>query len=146
MRRFLPNIYMFDVVEPGPRFRFRLIGTAVAGVIGDLTGRFIEETLTPEVLPRHTEQLTDATENLAIRYMVGDLGWQDRPHIRFHRLLLPLSDDQRRANILLGIAYYIGAWEKRKGDGPGDGPPPPGPAQSLTELVDARVMAADIPS
>lgn len=144
MRRFLPQIYMFDVVEPGPRFRFRLIGTSVASVIGDLTGQFIEETLSPEVLPRHIEHMVDVTETLAVRYMVGDLAWQDRPHIRFHRLLLPLSDDQLRANILLGIAHYLGVGEKRQGEAPGASVVP-GPASSVTKIADARLAAGDIP-
>lgn len=144
MRRFLPQIYMFDVVEPGPRFRFRLVGTAVASIIGDLTGQFIEQTLTPDILPRHTAHMIDVTENLAVRYLIADLAWLDRPHIRFHRLLLPLSDDQKRANILLGIAYYVGVGEKRQGEAPGESRVP-GPASSMTELVDARLAADESP-
>ena len=116
----------------------------VASIIGDLTGQFIEQTLTPDILPRHTAHMIDVTENLAVRYLIADLAWLDRPHIRFHRLLLPLSDDQKRANILLGIAYYVGVGEKRQGEAPGESRVP-GRAFSMTELVDARLVADEIP-
>ena len=38
---YLPNMYMIDVVQPGPRFKFRLMGTDSQRRTGfDYTGRF----------------------------------------------------------------------------------------------------------
>ena len=44
--KLLPNVWLIDVVPPLPRFRYRLIGTAVAEARGyDQTGSFIDAEL-----------------------------------------------------------------------------------------------------
>src|SRR4029434_8625350 len=46
---FLPNMYMLDVVPPGPRIKVRLMGTEAMQSGGvDLTGRFADEVLAGE--------------------------------------------------------------------------------------------------
>jgi hypothetical protein len=106
LRSLLPHIYLFDVVEPGPRLRYRLVGTAIAEMAGEVTGRFVDELLPPAVYARMHAHYVDVVRNLVGRYYVADMTWRDRPHVRYHRLLLPLSDDQRAANMLLGISCY----------------------------------------
>ncbi len=103
LRGLLPHISLLDVVEPGPRLRFRLIGTAVVEIAGEVTGRFVDELVPPSVYARLHEQYVDIARNLVGRYHVTDMAWQGRPYLRYHRLLLPLSEDQRSANLLLGI-------------------------------------------
>jgi hypothetical protein len=105
LRGLLPHISLFDVVEPGPRLRFRLVGTAVTEIAGEATGKFIDELVPAHVYARLHEQYVDIVRNLVGRYTVADLEWQGRPYLRYHRLLLPLSDDQRSANLMLGIGF-----------------------------------------
>jgi hypothetical protein len=106
LRSLLPYIYLFDVVEPGPRLRYRLVGTAIAEMAGEVTGRFVDELLPEAVYARMHEHYVDVVRNLAGRYYVADMTWRDRPHVRYHRLLLPLSDDQRVVNMVLAISCY----------------------------------------
>ena len=101
----LPHVFMIDVEGGGVRFRYRLCGTAVAAVYGDFTGKYVDEFVPATFRDTAIERLRDAATKLHVHYLVQALTWQDRPHIRYRRLLLPLSDDQRSANILLGIVY-----------------------------------------
>lgn len=44
MKKYLPNIMLLDVEHPGPRFRYRLVGTGEVGNRGkDPTGMYLEE-------------------------------------------------------------------------------------------------------
>jgi hypothetical protein len=103
LRGLLPHVSLFDVVEPEPRLRFRLIGTAVTQITGEVTGKFVDEVVPAHVYAPLHAQYVDIVRNLVGRYTVADLEWQGRPYLRYHRLLLPLSDDQRAANLVLGI-------------------------------------------
>lgn len=105
IKAYLPQIFMIDVENGGARFRYRLCGTAVAEVYGDFTGRYVDEFVSPAFRDTAVERLRDAALKLHVHYLVQALTWQNRPYIRYRRLLLPLSDDQRTANILLGIVY-----------------------------------------
>ncbi len=105
IRAYLPNVFMIDVEDGGARFRYRLCGTAVAEVYGDFTGRYVDEFVSPDFRDTAIARLRDVALRFHVHYLVQALTWQDRPYIRYRRLLMPLSDDQRRANILLGIVY-----------------------------------------
>src|SRR5215813_1374292 len=42
--RLLPNVFLMDVVPGNPRrFRFRLVGTRIADLEGEMTDRFLDE-------------------------------------------------------------------------------------------------------
>lgn len=132
MRDFLPNLYMFDVVEPGARLRYRLIGTAVAELAGEVTGKFIDEVLPPAMYAALRPHYDDVVRHFIPRYHANDLGWQGRPYIRYYRLLLPLSDDQRSVNMALGIHYH----ERARGGAI----VPIGQLQPLAASVDIRLQ------
>ena len=133
MRTFLPNLYMFDVVEPGRRLRYRLVGTAVAELAGEVTGRFIDDVLPAAMYAALRPHYDDVVRNFIPRYHANDLGWQGRPYIRYYRLLLPLSDDQRTVNMLLGIHYH----ERTAG---GAANVPVAQLQPLATSVDLRLL------
>ena len=105
LRSVLPHISLFDVVEPGLRLRFRLVGTAVTVIAGETTGKFIDELVPARVYAALHEHYVDIVHNFVGRYCVADLAWQGRPYVRYHRLLLPLSEDQQSANMVLGIGF-----------------------------------------
>jgi hypothetical protein len=54
MKDFLPNLLIADVVatETHNRFRYRYVGTNVVRYIGEMTGKFMDEILPPEVNER----------------------------------------------------------------------------------------------
>jgi hypothetical protein len=108
LARFLPHMYMLDVVPPGPRVRMRLIGSDATMRGGfNFTGRFLDEVLPPELYTEVQLEVNDVVQEFALRYKISDLEWQDRPYARYHRLMMPLSPDQATVNMILGIGYVI---------------------------------------
>lgn len=99
----MPHVFLVDVPQSGP-FTYRLSGTAVVELMGhDFTGRAIGEGTIPahrgEVIARYTRIAATATpffHHARLRERTNDFAEVDR-------LILPLSDDQRRVNMLLGM-------------------------------------------
>ena len=142
LRPFLPYLYMYDVVGPEARLRFRLAGTKVVEFVGvgELAGRFFDEFCTPErhdQLRRHHEAVLF---DFALHYSASDMAWQGRPYRRYERLLMPLSDDDVRVGIVLGIGYA----QDRDGI-----PAPPHPIDAEIHVIDvaaARLVGAGGPA
>lgn len=135
LRDFLSHLYMFDVVDPGARLRYRLVGSDVAVPVSDATGRLVDEILPPERYAKLRPQYDDIIRNFALRYSIADHAWEGRPYRRYHRLLMPLSNDQIRVNIILGIGYALGTENAELLAIPLDA------AIQITDMVDARVVA-----
>jgi hypothetical protein len=106
IHRFLPNIFMLDVIESGARFRYRLVGTAIGNAVGDFSGRYVDEALPPPQYEVYREKYQRIVRELAVLYEVVRIVWHENPAVLFRRLMLPLSDDQATANILFGVGYY----------------------------------------
>lgn len=106
IRRFLPNIFMLDVIDGGARFRYRLVGTAVGNAIGDYTGRYVDEALPPAQYAIYRQKYESIIRDFAIHYEVARVLWHERADVLYRRLMLPLSDDQMSANILLGVSHF----------------------------------------
>jgi hypothetical protein len=115
IRAHLARLFMLDVVEPGPRFRIRLVGTEVTRAVGgDHTGRFLDEVSPSDHYAELRQEIEDVVLNFVLRYKVSDMGWQGRRFARYHRLMMPLSNDQERVNIVFGVGYAI----ERQAKGP----------------------------
>jgi hypothetical protein len=112
---YLPYMYMVDVVPPGPRFKFRLMGTDSKRSAGfDYTGRFADDALPPDYYWEMQQEMNDVLQ-FVLRYKISSLAWQGRPHARYHRLIMPLSSDQDSVNMLLGVGYMMEAHEMPSG-------------------------------
>jgi hypothetical protein len=95
-----------DVVSGTPRrFRFRLVGTRIADLEGEMTDRFLDE-FVPGVpgtaMARHYDDAVDG--RIYVRHET--LHWRKREYINYEVLLLPLSSDGRAVDMLLGLARY----------------------------------------
>lgn len=107
---FLPHIYMFDVL-PGPprRFRFRLVGTAVVKEYGgDPTGKFADEVdmgaANKEIIAEYDLVVTTGQPVAAHKEFTKE----DGRKLVYERVMLPLSDDGKNVNILLGAMVATG--------------------------------------
>ena len=105
--RILPNLLLFDVQAESRRFKARLVGTAIVDLYGaDYTGRYLDEI---ELGGGREQILKDYETCLELRRpaISNGLFWNLRDaQLRIERLILPLSDDQEEANMLLaGIAF-----------------------------------------
>jgi hypothetical protein len=106
--KLLPNIWLIDVVPPVPRFRYRLIGTAVVEARGhDQTGSFIDL----ELLDFSKSQ-TYVDLRAALH---GEPSWRrgvpDKAHrlnkIRsIERIFLPLAADGATVDIVLALTVF----------------------------------------
>jgi hypothetical protein len=104
-RAVLPHIILHDIVRvPGARtrYRYRLIGTELVAMVGnDITNRFVDEVLSAEG-GRHLADWLDAAVaakkplTLEMPVAVPDKGFRSG-----RRIVLPLSECGREANMLL---------------------------------------------
>jgi hypothetical protein len=110
----LPNVWLLDIVRPGPRFRYRLIGTALeVDQVAGATGRFVDE-VSPDFpgSPTHPDYLAVAR---------GEISWRrGSPAFRFmevwrtiERLLLPLAADGRTPDMMLNITVVLESAPRR---------------------------------
>jgi hypothetical protein len=102
MRRFLPHLFLVDVIGEPPRFRFRLVGTKVVEACGeDHTGDFIDDA---RLEARAGERIAEYRIAAAERHPMvrsWDLPTKDERHLHCERLILPLSADGDRVDMLL---------------------------------------------
>jgi hypothetical protein len=104
----LPGIFLVDVV-PGPprRFRFRLVGTRIAELEGEMTNKFLDEFIPGSPGTAMAQQYDEAAEG-RIHVRHETLRWhaRDRQHINYDVLLLPLSRDGATIDMLFGLCVY----------------------------------------
>ncbi|HEY3145195.1 MAG TPA: PAS domain-containing protein [Dongiaceae bacterium] len=107
----LPNIFLVDVVrEAGaaaPRFRFRLLGTAITARETVRPGQYLDESAKNNASDEMTPQYLACLER-RVSIRSANLAW-DHPtkeFITYHVMLLPLSSDGAEVDTLLGLAVY----------------------------------------
>lgn len=107
--RLLPNVFLLDVV-PGPptRYRFRLVGTRITVVEGEHRGRYLDEYTELNRNSAVLRQYEDACRGV-VYLRDNTLVWQDRDHVDYTVLLLPLAEDGVTVDALLGYALYRNA-------------------------------------
>jgi hypothetical protein len=92
----------------GRRYRIRLMGTAFATVLGDLTGKFVDEAVPAEFVVRWHASL-DAT--LGTRAPLRFVGREDTKGLTFltgEFFSAPMIGDDGQANLVLAAARYSG--------------------------------------
>lgn len=111
LARLLPHVVLLDVEQSPLRFRFRLVGTAVAkGFNVDPTGTYFDEM-------EHTPEQRELNQRLMA---VADWGpplsgtWDytgaDGRHVSYERLALPLSTDGNTVDMLFGGIVFDSAY------------------------------------
>ncbi len=102
----LANVFLIDVVAGNPRrFRFRLVGTRITELEGEMTNRFLDEFVpgaTGTAMARHYEDTVAG--RIYMRHET--LHWRKREYINYDVLLLPLSSDGQTVDLLFGLARY----------------------------------------
>jgi hypothetical protein len=100
------------------RYRVRLIGTGFAQIVGDLTGRFVDEAVGSDFVPRWHAAL-DATlgENAPLRF-VGREDTSDMTFLTGEFFSAPLMADDGQVSLVLGSARYSGKrpWSEVEGE------------------------------
>lgn len=110
LKSFLRDIALYERIGEGERrrYRVRLMGTSFAQILGDLTGKFLDEALSADILPRWYGAL-DAT--LGARTPLRFMGREDTNQMTFltgEFFSAPLAADDGQINLVLGAARYSG--------------------------------------
>jgi len=106
--RLLPGIWLLDVAGEPPRFRCRLLGTAVVWALGfDITGRYLDEAL-PEYPGSEAERMDLAVvADRQPRWRRGPPTMHtDRYLAELEVVTLPLARDGYTVDILLNYTHY----------------------------------------
>lgn len=112
--RAAPYLTLLDVERAGDGrsrdYFFRLVGTRIVDFEGECTGRRLSEMMPRSRFPNAWAQYDDAVAGrLWIR--IETLDWQDRGHVRYSSLLMPLRRGGRTSEMLLGVHYSEAAFD-----------------------------------
>ncbi len=103
-RRTLPYLFVLDATESRPRYRFRLIGTGIAGLTGrDLTGRPLDSHAYgdfTDLAHRLLDGVAETRRPLGVR--TRTMWLRDRAWMMAEMLFLPLATADGRIGRILG--------------------------------------------
>ena len=104
-----PYMWLVDVEEEPPGFRFRLLGTEVVAQYGtDFTGRRLDELGIDgerSAIEREYRETVAVKRPTCYRHAI-DVEETGR-YLPYERLLLPLSDDGETVNMLMGAGFRV---------------------------------------
>jgi len=107
----LGQIWLCDHLAGCGRFRYRLAGEKINAFWGrNIAGKHLEEIVPPGRLDSAAEKLRMACELPAIVHDRICLSLTEEIACNGERMILPLSDDGVRVNVLLGAAH--GNWDR----------------------------------
>jgi hypothetical protein len=108
LRRHLTGLILLDVVGAPPRFRKRLVGSAIVAKEGrESTGHWLDETVREDIREAVLAQHLEAVEGRRMScYTVTFLGRDDKNYC-YERLLLPLAADGEMVNMLFGAVRFF---------------------------------------
>ena len=108
LRRLVPNTMLIDVVEPGDRYRIRLVGGAISDFFGtNMAEDWEGHRFAPDLIARMNKIMASVVANRVPHFRTGRARWHvDKSFRGFEACWLPLSPDDERVNkILGGIAF-----------------------------------------
>ena len=104
----LPLVFITDISRP-LRFRFRLVGTVICSRWHeDLTGRWLDELKFDGEREAVLEQYASVARTGIPRIDKEEFVNEESRYLHYKRLLLPLSEDGKTPNMLIGIQKAIG--------------------------------------
>lgn len=116
----LPHVTLTELVDAkadaGFRIRFRLAGTQIEERFGcPLTNRYLDELVEGPFVQYVMDLYARLIDEMAPLYSEARFGADFAEALHAKRLMLPLSDDQVRVNMVLaGVVFFDGNPNKRK--------------------------------
>jgi hypothetical protein len=107
LKDFLPNIIIVQRVAENPSdYVCRLIGSKVAEVVGNSTGKRIEESAPSELAARWIECADLILDGGQPMRFLGRVHLKGSEYLDAENLFVPLADDQGRPTFVLGLCRY----------------------------------------
>ncbi len=107
LKDILRTVLLFERVSQNPsHYRWRLIGTGLTSILGENTGKTLEESLPPA----HIERWTDCGDMILeggqpLRFL-GRVHAQGREYLDAENLFVPLANDNGEPSFILGQCRY----------------------------------------
>jgi hypothetical protein len=108
LRGLVNNIALYDVVEPGPIYRVRLVGSDIVEFDGRNTaGERVGAGRPPKLVEQITAMLTSIVTSRTPRFRTGMVYWhRDKSYRRFQSCFLPLSPNDGTVNMILNAVAF----------------------------------------
>jgi hypothetical protein len=107
LKTFLPRIGLKERVATGPsRYRWRIVGTRVAEVLGERTGTFVDENTPPRQAARWIASCDLVLGTCAPLRFVGRVLAPDKDFMTSELLFMPLADEDGSPRFVMGFGHY----------------------------------------
>lgn len=105
--RLLPNLQLVEVLEGGRRFRYRLVGTALVNAFGsEYTGKYLDELFSDERRQVAHHVFRTVCETRRPMFLRNSYGTRKNVQMVANRLYMPLSQDGRTVNLIMGCLTF----------------------------------------
>jgi hypothetical protein len=107
LKSLLRNVVIYERVTNGSvRYRVRLMGTAFAEVMGDLSGKFLDEAIPAQHLPRWHAALDAGIEAGAPLRFVSSMDTIDKPFLVGEYFEAPVLTDDGSPDMILAAGMF----------------------------------------
>ena len=109
LKEYLPHIAFYERVEGdagGWRYRVRLLGSAYQAVMGERTGKFLDEFLSPEHLELWSSVLDTILDHGAPLRFLTRSEITGRNYLVGEYCSAPVADRSGEPNLVLAVGYY----------------------------------------
>jgi hypothetical protein len=107
LKEFLPRVAINERASfDPPRFTWRLMGTQIAQVLGERTGKFIDEDAPPRQVARWNASLDLVMRCARPMRFCGRVLANNKTYLASELLFMPLADDLGEARFVLGFGHY----------------------------------------
>jgi hypothetical protein len=106
LKAYLPTVAIVEAVDEGEtrRYRFRLMGTAIADLLGDHTGKFIHEAVVSPFRERWSAMMGAALAADAPLRFFGRVGYNNLNFLSMELLFAPMRDDLAQSILIVSHA------------------------------------------
>ena len=104
----LPHLWMLEEAMRGTerRYRYRRVGTEIANVFGETTGKCIDEVIPPHLLPRWTEACAALLRCRAPVRVSTNVDLPRANYLSLESFHAPLLDAEHRPTILMCVTFF----------------------------------------
>lgn len=107
LKDILRTVLLFERVSQNPsHYRWRLIGTGLTSILGENTGKTLEESLPTEHIERWTECGDMILEGGQPLRFLGRVHINGREYLDAENLFVPLANDNGEPSFILGQCRY----------------------------------------
>lgn len=107
LKPFLSRIAVIERVKDDPvRWRWRLLGTRVTQIIGERTGKYLDEDAPPRQVARWVASAEMVLGIARPLRFVGRVLVLNKEYLFSELLFMPLSDDSGEPRFMMGFGFY----------------------------------------